>query len=349
MRAGISAEEIERLEDRLVFSVRRADAAAVESLLSEQDLSYDRSGWLGAKRTLLALLGRPFLIISILFSAVGVLFLQSFVYGYSIRGNEYVNTETVAAVLRANHADGFAYKKALDLQEIKREIAAIEGVSFASVKVVGNRLEVTVKEELPRETPDEPLYAPVLSECDAIVTKVVAESGTPRVEVGDRVSKGAILIEPIYLFAEGQTEAPARGEVWGRVTYKKELYLPTLWVEKVRTGEFFLARTVTFFGRGIGKEAAPPFADYEWEERVIYRGIGVSVTERAYYRLAEQTLCRDLAQEGESLLRGALADLLLSVSFCATEKSGVSLTQKKVDNIIVLVLYYTVERRIDLP
>ena len=348
LSANLSADRIERSEERIRFSVERSNALRLEELLEGCGFSFRRLGFLDFRESAKRVFRRPFLVFSVLLTLVGVFFFQSFTYGYSIRGNQYVNGETISAVLRAHGADGFAYKGSLDTEKIKREIAAVEGISFASVKIVGNRLQVSVKEELPREIPSDPTYAPVLSFHDAVVTKVVAESGTPCVKAGDRVQKGATLIDPIYRFAEGESAAPAKGEVWGAVTYKKEVFLPVFQSEKVRVGEVFRTREATLFGKRIGESVLPPFSDYEEESRVLLRGIGVEVTERIFYRLEERTVFHDLEQEGAALMKKALSDLLLSVSFCATERSGVAVTQKKVDNIIISVLYYTVEQRIDL-
>lgn len=348
MAAGVALDRIERGEGTISFAVRLKDAKPVCALLSEIGASYEIFGFRGLKSLLFAARKRPFLIAAMILAVIGVIFFENFIYTYSIAGNRYVNTEEVAEVLRANGVSGLVYKGSLDLPKIKRQVSAIEGISFASVKVVGSRLQVTVKEELPREDPETPRFDPILSQYDAVVTKVVAESGTPRVKAGERVLPGTLLIEPFYAFTEGGAEAPARGEVWGEVTYRKEIFLPAFYLERVRTGEVFSERQVSIFGRGIGKVKEPPFPLYEREEKKIYHGFGTEITLVRYHRMEEELLHRDLDQEGGVLLLRAERELLLSVPFYARERGTISVTEKKVDNIIVIVLYYTVEQRIDL-
>ena len=345
--AGATVDRVSFEGGLLTFAVKRAEAALVEEVLQREGAEYVAGGFLGVKPLFLRFVKRPFLFLSVLLTLAGIVFFESFVYGYTVKGNRYVNTETVAAVLRDNHADGFTAKRSLDLARLKREIGAIDGVSFASVKVVGTRLQVEVEEELPFTEPDPLSYKPIVASESAIVTRVVAESGTPRVSSGDRVEKGALLIEPVYAFTEGVSPAPARGEVWGRVTYMKELVLPAMTVEEVMTGERFRTHSVRLFGKTIRAAEPCPYPSYRLEERLIYSSFGVEVTERVYRRVAAESLYHDFDRDAPALLSRALSDLFLSLPVSACEKGGVRVTQKKLDNVLITVLYYTVEQRID--
>ena len=347
LRAKVAAEEVEREGRCLRFRVRHEDADLVERILRERGVTFQTAGYRGIKSIVKRIFRRPFLIASIVVTIVGILFFESFVYDYTVEGNHYVNTETVAAVLRAHEVDGFTYKKSIDLKEIKREISAIDGVSFASVKIVGNRLRVEIAEELPHESPDLPSYEPICSSYHAVVTKVVAESGTARVAPGDVVEEGNLLIEPLYAFTEGGVEAPARGEVWGRVTYRKEVLLPSFTAESVLTGETVRFRALYLFGREVTKPHLPPFDAYDYEERTIYRGIGVSVVERIYCRREIKTIYHDFDREAPALIEKARRELMIGVPFYAQERGVSRVTQKKLDNVLHIVIYYIVEQRID--
>ena len=345
--AGISCELAEGSKNEVVFSVSGKDAAKAEEVLRRETLSYSIEGYRGMKPLLLRFAKRPFLLLSILLSLAGVILFENFVYGYTIKGNSFVNRASVVAVLRENNAEGFRLKSQVDLGAIKRDLLSLEGVSFAGVKFVGTRLQVEIKESLPLENPTEPQFAPLCASHSAVVTKVIAESGTPRVKSGQVVKAGDPLIEPIYAFTEGEGAAPAAGEVWGVVTHRKEVALPAFCVESVLTGEVIRLRSVKLFGKTLGKESAPPFATYDYEERVIWRGIGVEVTEKVYKRREERVFCHDLDAEADATVKSTLIELLLDLPVSARERGTVRVVQKKVDNILLIVLYYTVEQRID--
>ena len=346
LRAGVLLDKIQNFDGKLRFYTLRKDAFIAENVLLQEGIDYEKTE-LGVRSVLRRIFARPFLLAATVFAVVGVFLFSNFVYGYSIQGNSFVNTSRVEEVLRANAVDGFVWKGALDLDGIKTQLGALDGVSFASVKVTGSRLRVEIKEELPRETPDSLLYEPVLSVCSAVVTKIVAESGTPQVKAGDCVAPGNVLVAPVYAFTEGESPAPARAEVWGVVTYEKEVLLPLYTVESVLTGEVFCAKNLSLFGKTVGKEALPPFEDFDLEERIVYRGIGVTVTEKTYRRRVSQTVYHDFDAEAPVHLLEATQSLLLSVPFCARERGRVRAVQKKLDNVLYIVLYYSVEQRID--
>ena len=347
LSADLLLTDIDRDKEKLCFSLSYEESAKADSILDEYGFEYQKGGYLGAKALALKVLSRPFFLSAMLIAIVLVILSQSFIYSYSVSGNRLVNTSAVEAILRENGAVGIVSKKSLDTVALKRAVSSLDGVSFASVKLEGNRLLVEIKEELPRENPDEVLYSPVTSLSHAVVTRIVAENGTPMVHSGDIVSPGDILISPTYAFTEGEAPAPARGEVWGLMTYEKEVILPLYTIESVKTGETFRARTLSLFGHEIGSPTLPPFEAYDLEERVVYRGIGVTVREKIYYRRAVVTVCHDFDHEISSLTEAALSDLLMTVPFYARERSRVAVTQKKLDNVLYIVLYYTVEQRID--
>ncbi len=347
LRAGVLAEKTEWADGALCFVTSYAQSALVDRLLEENGLTYKKGGYIGLKPLMKRLLSRPFLLAATALSLALVAVFGNFIYGYSVKGNEQVNTSSIESILRENGVDGFVWKGQVDLVAVKRQISALEGVSFASVKVTGNRLSVEIKEELPHVTPDEPQYAAALSLYPAVVTKVVAESGTPLVRSGDVVSPGDVLVAPVHTFTEGEEAAPARAAVWGVVTYQKEVLLPCYTVESVLTGETFTQRRVTFFGKEMGKTAPVPFDAYDLEERVLFSALGVKVTERIYRQRAAKQIFHDLDAEAERVAEEALVALLLSVPFYAVERGQVRVIQKKVDNVLYSVLYYSVEQRID--
>ena len=313
LSSGIPFLLAEGEKGELVISVAYRDAVKAEALFRREEILYEISGYRGIKTSILRFAKRPFLILSVLLSLIGVILFENFSYGYSIRGNALVNRSSIVAVLREKGADGFRLKSSLDLVSIKREIAALDGVSFASVKFVGTRLQVEIKESLPAEEVTEPRFEPILSAYSAVVTKIVAESGTPRVRSGDVVRPGDLLIEPVYAFTEGDAPAPAAGEVWGVVTHVKEVTIPAFRVESVLTGEVTRVRSVKLFGNRIGKESAPPYSLYDLEERVIYRGMGAEVTEKIYRQREDRIFYHDLDAEADSFAKKALEELLSEI------------------------------------
>ena len=346
-RAGVSVDRFRREDEGLSFCTSVRDAKRAESVLTAEGVEFEVGGFRGGRALFRRVFSRPFLCCSVVLTLVAILFFGSFVYDVSIRGNQYVNTSEIRSVLLKNRVDGFTSKSELDPTRIKREIVALDGISFASVKVVGTRLEVEVKESLPSVLPDPSNYEPILASHAAVVTRVVAESGTPRVSAGDRVEAGALLIDPVYDFTEGGSPAPARGEVWGIVTHVSEVVLPALSVESVPTGESVVTRSVSFFGRELVSADSSPYEEYMCEERVLYRGFGVTLREKTYRKIERRTIGHDFDLEARDVANRAAAALLVSVPCDAVPRGAIRVTQKKLDNMLYTVLYYITEQRID--
>ncbi|MBP5405509.1 MAG: sporulation protein YqfD [Clostridia bacterium] len=343
IKAGLSVSAVVLSSDGVALSVSRRQSAALRQILLEEEIDYSERG----QNPFRALLARPVLLASLALTMAAIFLFGSFVYGVEITGNHYVNTSSIRAVLTENKVDGFVYKGAIDLEKIRGEIVALDGISFASVSVKGNRLYVDVKEEILPLSPEEENFAPVLAERAGVVTKIVAESGTPLVTVGDVVKEGDVLIAPVYTFTEGEAPAPAKGEVYALTVYTKEIVLPLFTLQNERTGAKTSFREIELFGRKISKESPSPYPSYDVTEKVILDCGFVRITEKTYFEKCEVTVCHDFDLEAPALIEKARAELLAEVPFHAYATGSVVAEQKKLDNMLYIVLYYTVAQRID--
>ena len=338
-RAGISIGDVIIGHDEVTVTLPRKCRAPFLEILREEGVEYtDKTPTFRF---------RPVLAGSLLVTVVAIAIFGSFVYGVDISGNRFVNTSEIEAVLRENRVDGFAYKRELDLEAIRREIGAIQGVSFVSVGIKGSRLYVNVKEELPSDDVEAQNLDPILATRSGVVTKVVCESGTACVKTGDPVSIGDTLISPVYRFTEGEAPAPAKGEVWASTVYRKEIVLPQISVQNVRTGKEYTVRILRLFGREYASDTDIPFDRYDCTEKVLISAGFVSVIERRYYERADTIVCHDFDLEAPLLLEKARSELLAEVPFYAYASGGVVAEEKKMDNMYFAVLYYTVVQRID--
>ena len=348
-KEGVTVYDVRIGEKRTSFSVAKVDERALDRILTAEGLRGKRLRERAGKRILSFVKARPLLVIASVVALCSVAFFQSFVYRAEIRGNTFVNTKTIAAVLKAHKIDGFTFKGKVDVPSIRKDVASIEGISFASVRVKGNKLFVDVKEELPPSEADEVSFDPIVSKVSAVITKIVAESGTPRVKIGDRVSAGDVLIDPVYSFTEGEAAAPAKGEVYGMTTYERRIALPEISVQNELTGKKKSFRRILLFGREWGKAEEPPFASFDLSERIVFSSVGnaLRVVERTYFERKDVTVYHDFGIEVPARIEKERQAILSSVPFYASAVGGVTVEQKKMDNILYIVLYYTVVQRLD--
>ena len=344
-KRGIALSHIRATADGFTCLLFPRDVVAFENLLQELEIEYTAAK---RRRILERLRTRPFLAAASAAVVLLVAFFGNNVYGVEISGNSYVSTAAIRRVLEEEHVDGFASKGSLDTDAIARRIGALEGVSFASVRIRGSKLSVSVKESLPETQPEAVSYESVTATRGGVVTKVVAESGTPLVRVGDIVAAGDVLIDAAYAFTEGGAPSAARGEVWASTVYRKELVLPAFSVGSDLTGAVYVSRELTIFGRRIGKESADPYALCDVEERVIldYGGF-CRVTEKVYRERRENVAYNDFDLLSPELIERARIELLAEIPFHAYLAGGVLAEEKKLDNVLYIVVYCTVVQRID--
>ena len=349
VKEGLVVYDVRIGEGKTSFCVEKGGERALEALLTAEGLRGKRLKERQGTRLFSFLKARPILLVASVVAFLSVAFFQCFVYRAEIRGNTFVNTKTIAGVLKEHKIDGFAFKGKVDVSAIRRDVASIDGVSFASVRIKGNKLLVDVKEELPPSEAEEISFEPIVSKVSAVITKIVAESGTPRVKIGDRVSAGDVLIDPVYSFTEGESAAPAKGEVYGVTTYEKQISLPEMSVQSERTGKKKTYRKIFFFGKETGKREPPPFQSFDLSERLVYSPLGkaIRVVERTYFERKDVTVYHDLSVEAPARIEKETQKILSSVPFYASAVGGVIAEQKKMDNILYIVLYYTVVQRLD--
>lgn len=172
---------------------------------------------------------------------------SKFVWKIEVNGTEELSQDMVLTWLEQQNA-GFGTKK------IQIDCAAIESalrsdfdvVAWTSVKLEGTKLTVDIQESLPEDEvhtlPSEGAWDLVASE-DALIASIYTRQGTPQVQKGTTVSKGAILISGrLDIMDDNGEVANSRyvvsdGDITGTVTRSFHSSLARDYQKKVYTGE----------------------------------------------------------------------------------------------------------------
>jgi len=343
MRAHIPLYEVLISNSGVRLYVEAKDRSRIGEIAKEEGVKVEKAG-----RTKASIVkARPVLLIALVCVLIFVSFFESFIYRVEISGNHFVNSSDIHAVLAAHHADGFVAKQKVDLDAIQRDVTALPGISFASVGMKGGLLYVSVKEELLPQSFEEENTLSVLATRAGVITKIVAESGTPKVRVGDVVRAGDVLIKAEYTFTEGNAASPAKGEVWASTIYSKEYIYPQFSIQNVRTGETVSVRELSLFGRNLFSDREEKAVGMEVTERLLYSVGWLTVKENTYWERKDVTIYRDLDTEADVLIEKARESLLADIPFHAYGASVVTAEEKKMDNALYIVVYCTVVQRID--
>lgn len=229
--------------------------------------------------------------------------------------------------------------KDVDKEELKNKLYAISGVSFCEVSEKLGKIDVFVR----GSKSVEPISfgKELKSRCDGVVTKIVVLSGRAKVNVGDEVKEGDVLIEG-KIFDEKtsrETETVASGEVYGVSTKETSVFVPKTAILLRETGRKKTVRSICVFGLNIGGEA--PFKYYEKSssKNVLSRGflIPVTIGKDEYIELVAKTVETDaeyeaaLLKDREEKLANERVEKIISHEVFAEEREeGYYITSKLV-------------------
>ena len=288
------------------------------------------------RRTRRAIFRRLPLIAASLLAAAMLFVSDAFVWRVEVRGADGAAEMRVIRTLKEAGVHAGALLSSVDGKTAERALIERGGVSAASVRREGS---VIVADVLPAsayggaaEYSDR-----LVSGYDCIVTRVVAECGTPVVRAGDVAAKGDVLIEgKEYNTADGSDAGTVavRGRVYGRVTFSfsapaEESGAP------VRTGRSETHTSVGMFGFAFGGAGSP----YEYFESSTERArlypIPVDVVRTTYYELEPSAF----AGEAERFAQEKADELL--AAYGVPFERRIALTEK--NGAAVMTVYFTAE------
>lgn len=206
---------------------------------------------------------------------IGVyVYLGGFVWKVKVTGQKELSAKTVIDRVAALGVKRGTRIKAIDCSALEAALRAGDGILECTVSVRGVTLTVAVMEDTQYIPPKSEARADIVSDVDAEITRVICERGTPRVQVGDRVAAGSVLIEGASYSTMGDDygnpvlleEYAARGRVYGKTVLSKSVVVPKTYVAVCDTGAKKRKTVLRLFGLQIGKDVSP-FAVYRVERR----------------------------------------------------------------------------------
>lgn len=171
---------------------------------------------------------------------------SKFVWKIEVNGTAKLSQDMVLTWLEQKHAGFGTKKKQLDCAAIESALRSdFDVVAWTSVKLEGTKLTIDIQESLPEEgaqaLPSQGAWDLVASE-DAVIASIYTRQGTPQVEKGTIVSKGAVLISGRLDILDDNGEVAncryvvSDGDVTGTVTRTWQSSLARDYQKKVYTG-----------------------------------------------------------------------------------------------------------------
>ena len=187
---------------------------------------------------------RKVLAVGFLFFIVILYSLSSFIWVVDIEGNERISKEELLNACEKMGVAPGKLKWHINTENVTENlIETFEDISWVSVSIEGTDATIHIVETIPKpEMIDKKTPSNLIAKKDSVIQSITAEAGTPKVQSGDVVKKGELLISGEVVIVVGEEEEAgreyikARGTILGKVWYTLEEELPLQYTEKKYTG-----------------------------------------------------------------------------------------------------------------
>ncbi|MCH5163662.1 MAG: sporulation protein YqfD [Clostridiales bacterium] len=269
-KEGVIIKKLIRQNQKLMtFCISGKDRAKVTALMDSQGFSYAVVNEESFFKSIKNVLPRLGLVAGLLVMIILSVIASNYLWKIEISGNDRVDELTIIRTLGQSGVY-VGQRKSFDNKQVEEALMALEDISAVSAQIVGTTLKVDIVESAlispPKQTGD------IISLYDAEITRIIVNSGSAKVKIGDRIPIGATLIEGVEYNTEGNPilDVLAQGSVYGKVnfTYSETT---SLCGGYIRTGNVTSNTILKLFGLSIGKELQVE-GEYEAEKTLTRIG-----------------------------------------------------------------------------
>ena len=243
------------------------------------------------------------LLISIIFF---IIFLSNFIWNIDVKGNANISKEEILKIASEEGLkigkikNGIDTKKVINKIRLERDDIAWVGINIEGTNAIIEIVEADKKPDIINE--DE--YCNIVTNKDAMITKINARNGTPIVKIGDVVKEGDILIAgwlegkytgKQYVHSQGEIEA----KVW--YTNTQKVYFKEMQKKETGNTENKYSIKINNFEINLPK-SIPKFEKYDTIETnkklKIFSNfyLPIEVIEHKYNEYEETTILHSLEE-----------------------------------------------------
>lgn len=348
LRAKINVSKIEYSKDYISFAVEKNRLNYVENYLKEVGREYEIVKNTGVFSYPSKVLSRSGFVIALILCFIAVAVLSNFVLGIKIDGTKSSEKE-IQNVLNDFGIRAFTPINMVDEEALRLAILnSAENISFVEINREGSFLKITVVNELDPPEIVSDNHKPIVSNKDALITRMVVLSGTPVCKVNQSVKAGTALIEPYVIKGEEKEDSIAKGLVYGRVWRKTRVVFLPRTIERIRTGRVEKINTVSAFN--ISTKAKPSaFELFESEKNsyTLTTLFPLNIYKEIRYELKDVEIIHDFLQEKDMLIKDANDELSTNLPSDAIVRERYFII-KELDNCILIDVYLETEEIISV-
>lgn len=205
---------------------------------------------------------RKILAIAILAVAIFIFGVTRFVWNIEVIGLQNIPEEEIISMVKDKEIETGKLKSNIETQKIINQIRLErDDLAWIGIEVKGTNVIISVVEAIIKpDIIDKNEVCNIVSDKDAIISKIVVQNGTARVAIGDDIKVGDILVEGVM---EGQYTGNryvhAEADIYANIYYEKERKESFIQEVDVKTGneekkvEISMNNFKINFNKGVSK------------------------------------------------------------------------------------------------
>ncbi len=256
-KEGVCLENVSNIPgEPIKFTISGANKQKTFAILKKLCYNYTIEWDYGALGTLKKFLSRVGVALGAVLGVIAVVFLSNCALFVKTVGLDSTTSAEVELIVKKTVSLP-SWSSSLSLEKIKSAALSVDGVAQCNVRVKGNYIIVDAlpSKEVERETSQKEIVA----SDDAVITRIVTNSGTPLVKPGDVVKKGDLLISGEIKSVSDetviQTVIPS-GAVYGEVALRSSAIVGERKVVKRFTGRK-TSRSFLLYGKYSPRSECP--------------------------------------------------------------------------------------------
>ena len=298
------------------------------------------------------LLFNKIFILSLFFGLFLLFFLTSIIYDIEVIHTSSEIRSFILSELEEKGIKKYQLRKNYNkLSDIKNKILKDNKnkLEWLEIERIGTKYVIKLEERKINNIITDYKYQDIVATHDAVIKKIVADSGVKVKEVNEYVKKGDTIISgSIYLNEEIKEITKALGEIYGEVWYKISVEYPIINVDKRETGNKNEVFSINFFNNSFILFNKNPYKNSNIKRKYILKNniLPISISKDTLYELTDFS---GIYVEGEALInavyygRRKIEDTLRKDEYIISEKV---LNYSQNSNTIYVDIFYKIYKNI---
>ena len=222
----IAIEELEKKNSTyMIFKLLKSDFKKIKSVAKNTKCKIRIKKKLGIPFLINRYRKRKVFAVALVVIAIFIFIITRFIWIIEIKGNSSIKNEEMIELLEEYGIKCGSLKSSINKERIGNLIRLNRNdISWIGISIKGTNACITIEETTEKpEIIDRNEICNIVAEESGIISKIIVQNGTARVNVGDEVKNGDLLVEGVMEGVNtGTRKVHAEADIFPKILYEKE-------------------------------------------------------------------------------------------------------------------------------